>query len=198
MICRLQTAVTVGMVFFIFLIAPPFPCLVFDSQAATTPQTIQEDMLDLNDNEIVYMGIDPGSNGGIAVLAPDGSVLDVTKMPDTPMDILEYIRLHSKGAKCIIEDVGHGIPGQSSSATAKFARHNGWLEMALLASGIPTTKVTPQKWQKYFQMHRGKDEEKTKYKNRLKERAQLMFPTVKVTLANADALLIAEYCRNKS
>lgn len=141
------------------------------------------------------MGIDPGSNGGIAVLAPDGIVLDVTKMPDTPMDILEYIRLHSKGAKCIIEDVGHGIPGQSSSATAKFARHNGWLEMALLASGIPTTKVTPQKWQKYFQMHRGKDEEKTRYKNRLKERAQLLFPTVKVTLANADALLIAEYCR---
>ena len=38
------------------------------------------------------IGIDPGANGGIAVLDIDGNVIDVRKMPDTPQDILECLR----------------------------------------------------------------------------------------------------------
>lgn len=141
------------------------------------------------------MGIDPGEKGAIAILSADGDVIDVVNMPCTPMDMLDYFRSHCDGVKCVLENVGHGMPGQSSASTAKFARHNGWLEMALMATGISTEKVTPQKWQKAFQMHRKKNEGKTDYKNRLKACAQQHFPTVKVTLNNADALLIAEYCR---
>ncbi len=38
---------------------------------------------------------------------------------------------------------------------------------------------------------------KTAWKNRLKERAQRFFPTLKVTLATSDCLLILEYARKE-
>lgn len=92
-----------------------------------------------------------------------------------------------------MEAVGYGMPGQSSKATATFARHNGHLEMALLACGIPTIMVTPTKWQKHFNLGSKKGESKTSHKNRIKAFAQTRFPKQKVTLWAADALAIASY-----
>ena len=146
----------------------------------------------------IYIGIDPGTNGGIAVLDMDGKVLEVGKMPATPQDILDFLREYSgQDAKAVLEDVGHGIPGQSSKATATFARHNGHLEMALLALGMPTEKVTPQKWQKVYQLGSSKSCTKIQWKNKLKAKAQQLFPSLgkKITLSTSDALLIAEYSR---
>ena len=99
------------------------------------------------------IGIDPGLSGGIAVLDSDGKIIDYTSMPQTPQDILEYLSQFKSDSRCVIEDVGHGIPNQSSKATATFARHNGHLEMALIALQIPTGKVTPQKRLKVYQMN---------------------------------------------
>ena len=146
----------------------------------------------------IIIGIDPGASGGIAVLnSPD---IKTYNMPETYPDIynlfvdicqdyLDYDVL------AIMEDVGHGMPGQSSKATAVFARHNGHLEMALYALGIRTVKVTPQKWQKHYSNSLGRSSgyEKRDWKNKLKGLAQQMFPTVKVTLKNADAILLAYY-----
>lgn len=151
------------------------------------------------------VGIDPGSdNGGIAVLESNGDVIDVTNMPETPLDIYSYLADTKKAAErdgytmvVYLEDVGHGIPGQSSSATAKFARHNGNLEMALLALGVKTVKVTPQKWMKKYQLGSSKGFTKTEWKNKLKAKAQQLFPAHKVTLKTSDALLIAEYGRKE-
>ena len=44
----------------------------------------------MSDNKI-YIGIDPGVNGGIAIADRDGKVLEVVKMPDTPQDILDFL-----------------------------------------------------------------------------------------------------------
>lgn len=142
------------------------------------------------------IGIDPGFSGGIAVMDEAHKVVKVSNMPETPMDILDLLRCYEgSGAVAYLEDVGKGIPGQSSSATAKFARHNGHLEMALLALRIPTVKCTPQKWQKMYQLGKSGDYGKTEWKNRLKAKAQELFPDLgkKVTLKTADALLIAMY-----
>lgn len=145
-----------------------------------------------------YIGIDPGAHGGIAVVNSEGRVIDIIKMPETPKDILDYLQSLT-GAditlQCVLEDVGHGLPGQSSSATAKFARHNGHLDMALLALGIPTTTATPQKWMKTYQLGKSSNHSKVEWKNMLKAKAQQLFPNEKLTLATCDALLIAEYCR---
>ena len=142
------------------------------------------------------LGIDPGEKGGIAVLDEAHKVVEVTKMPETPMDILEFLRKYAnEDAVAYMENVGHGIPGQSSSATANFARHNGHLEMALLSLGISTVKVTPQKWEKVYQLGKSSDYEKAEWKRRLKAKAQELFPNLgkKVTLLTCDALLLALY-----
>lgn len=146
------------------------------------------------------IGIDPGAAGGIAVLK--GSQIETYNMPDTFPDIYNLLASLKDGddTLAILEDVGHGMPGQSSKATAVFARHNGHLEMALYALGIRTVKVTPQKWQKHYSnsLGKSKDCEKREWKNKLKLLAQQMFPSVKVTLKNADAILIACYEAEKS
>ena len=147
------------------------------------------------------IGIDPGLAGGIVCLGAGGNVIEIRKMPETPYDILEFVRrfaqggLFGGGVTCYMEKVGLGMPGQSSKATATFARHCGHLEMALLSLGIKTVEVTPQKWQKHYQLGKSTDYSKTEWKNRLKSCAQQLFPKEKVTLAVADALLIAEYGR---
>ena len=147
----------------------------------------------------VIIGIDPGNAGGIAVLDMDGNVVLCTKMPETPFGILKVLKdiCAEHKAVCYLEDVGRGIPGQSSSATAKFARHNGHLEMALIATEIKTATVTPQKWQKAYQLGKSSEHSKTEWKNKLKAKAQQLFPELakKITLATSDALLIAEYGR---
>ena len=142
------------------------------------------------------IAIDPGEKGGIAVIDEDG--VKANNMPETYPDIFNFLSELNHpyyDVTAILEDVGHGLPGQSSSATAKFARHCGHLEMALYALGVKTVKVTPQKWQKYYSNTLGKSTglSKNEWKNKLKGLAQQMFPHLKVTLNTADALLIANY-----
>ena len=146
---------------------------------------------------MVYIGIDPGISGGIAILDDDGSVIECVNMPDTPMEIFQFLMGYKDGSVCVLEDVGQGMPGQSSSSTARFARHNGHLEMALLALGIRTIKARPQKWEKTYSLGTSKKHEKSEWKRMLKAKAQALFPQLgkKVTLKTCDALLIAEYCR---
>lgn len=151
--------------------------------------------------EQLYIGIDPGAHGGIAVLHANGSVLDVAPMPETPLEIflhLQDVKSQAELVTALLENVGHGMPGQSSSATAKFARHCGHIEMALISLGIPTVTVTPNKWMRHFQLGRSSEYTKTEWKNRLKAKAQQIFPSLgrKVTLSTCDALLMAEYLRN--
>lgn len=142
----------------------------------------------------IYCGVDPGDNGGIAWLDSDGALLECRKMPVTPQDILtELSSYNAEDVVCYLEDVGNGMPGQSSKATAKFARHNGHLEMALLALGISTVKVTPAKWQKASGLLGKKGESKAQHKNRIKAKMQFAFPRFKMTLWAADALAIASY-----
>lgn len=143
------------------------------------------------------IGIDPGFHGGIAKLNVNGKIMSVMKMPDTPKDIFETLEaLIDDDSVVYLEDVGQGMPGQSSSATAKFARHNGHLEMALIALRVPFVKVRPQTWERSYALGKSSDYEKKTWKNRLKQRAQELFPDVKkMTLVICDALLIAEYGR---
>lgn len=162
--------------------------------------------------EKVIIGIDPGKNGGIAVIDENGIVINVIKMPETPQDLLSVISAYQKTpfiddcrqqVVCYLEKVG-GMPGQGGNAMFTFGRSYGHIEMALLASKIPTHEVLPQRWQKHFSLSgssitKSTSAEKREHKNKLKAKAQQLFPNVekKITLATADALLIAEYGRQQ-
>lgn len=146
-------------------------------------------------DEEVIVAIDPGANGGIVVGNINGEVYQVDKMPATPKDLLEYLKDVVDGfmkVTCVLEKVG-GIPGQGGMAMFNFGKGFGYLEMALLACGIATEEVTPQKWQKVFQMGSSKGYSKTEWKNKLKAKAQMLYPLQKVTLWNSDALLLYKY-----
>jgi Holliday junction resolvasome RuvABC endonuclease subunit len=151
----------------------------------------------------VFMGIDPGISGGIAVIRK-GKVSH-TSMPSTERDVWEWIRwwqdegdilVPDWSVMAMIEQVGGYIgEAQPGSAAFRFGQSYGGLRMALTAADIPFQAVVPKTWQKTFSLTRGKSEAKTAWKNRIKAKAQQLFPSEKVTLAIADALLIAEHCR---
>lgn len=151
-----------------------------------------------------YIGIDPGASGGLAVIRKTEGKYAATaiKMPDTPRDIWDWIRQGSStNTFAVIEKVGGFVKGNPvpGSAMFNFGKGAGWLEMALIGAWIPYEEAMPQKWQKALGIPpKKKDETKTAWKNRLKKKAQQLFPTLEagsITLATADALLIATYCQ---
>lgn len=146
-----------------------------------------------------YIGIDPGKHGGIAVMGADGEVIDVVNMPETPQDLLDFLEQYKDDSFCTLERVG-GMPGNGGSAMFNFGKGYGHLQMALLALHIPTEDVTPNKWEKTYQLGSSGKYTKTEWKNRLKAKAQQMFPHLgkKITLATCDALLICEYGRRQN
>ena len=146
-----------------------------------------------------YIGIDPGKHGGIAVMGADGEVIDVVKMPETPQDLLDFLEQYKDDSFCTLERVG-GMPGNGGSAMFNFGKGYGHLQMALLALHIPTEDVTPNKWEKTYQLGSSGKYTKTEWKNRLKAKAQQMFPHLgkKITRATCDALLICDYGRRQN
>ena len=144
-----------------------------------------------------YVGIDPGQSGGLACLDSYGQVVKCDKMPTTDRDMLNWFTELPDGIiRAMIEHVS-AMPGQGVSSTFKFGVGYGKLLMALTAANIPYIAVVPSKWQKLLGVPSRKKSgglTKTEHKNRLKGMAQRLFPHQKITLATADALLIAYHC----
>lgn len=147
-------------------------------------------------NHYKIIGIDPGVNGGIAVYSCDSKkVIELAKMPSTPQELLALLKIYKKNSVCYLERV-QGVPGNGASQMFNFGRGFGQIEMALMACKIPYTEVTPQKWQKVLQLGHKGTKSTSQWKNKLKTRAQQIFPNVgKITLDVSDSLLILEYGR---
>lgn len=150
---------------------------------------------------MIYIGIDPGKSGGIAFIGPEGT--KAYKMPDTDTDLwncLLGIDFHNRhDTKTMLEKV-HSMPKQGVSSVFTFGEGFGKLQMALCAADMSYEMVTPQKWQKALGVSPrktggDKGAAKREHKNKLLQHAQRLFPKVKLTLATADALLIALYCK---
>ena len=150
---------------------------------------------------MIHIGIDPGKSGGLALLNEEGLVLDVEKMPPNDGELLEILRewrdWNSGIAHATLEKVG---PTPQMGVCSAFTFGGGYhgLRMALLALGIPFDEVSPAKWQGAFSLPRGSSKvgrSPSAKKNAHKARASELFPSVKMTHALADALLIAEYGR---
>ena len=140
----------------------------------------------------VFLSCDPGKNGGLVSLDENGKTLQVVKMPETMGGILQFFQQYTNDdVVCYLEKV-HARPGDGAASMFKFGQGFGWLQMALLAAKIKTIEVLPNTWMRGLGIKsKKKDETKTAYKNRLKFVAEQLFPEQRVTLWNADALLIA-------
>jgi crossover junction endodeoxyribonuclease RuvC len=140
-------------------------------------------------DNMLFMGIDPGMSGGIGVIDIVDNQPDAYAMPETEADTSYlFAELKRHVVFCLIEKV-HSMPKQGVASSFKFGVNYGFLRGMLIGHGIPFGEVSPQKWQKAMECLTHGD------KNISKARAQQLFPSLKITHATADALLIAEYCR---
>ena len=143
-------------------------------------------------NVTAYVGIDPGAHGAIAYVTGDSWAFNAEEFAKhTPLEWFEFLKFikATHGAFAMIERVS-AMPRQGVSSTFKFGYQAGMCEAMVLAAGIPYEFVTPAKWQAALKCLSHGD------KNVTKRKAQELFPgPLKITHGNADALLIAEYCR---
>ena len=146
---------------------------------------------------MIYIGIDPGKNGGIAKINTDtGFVKTVTFSEESLISELEgYFMFDKSHLRCVLEKV-NAMPGQGVVSMFNFGQNYGFIQGVLKAYGIPYELVTPQKWKKEFSC--------TSDKNTSIEVCKRLFPNVNLKATErckkdhdgmAEALLIAEYGR---
>lgn len=143
-----------------------------------------------------FIGIDPGKSGGICILVNDEEPM-LHPMPGTVKAYLELIQSNTEGAVCYIEKLWGYVGGRNSApAMFKLGQSYGSLVMGLVAVGIPYSEVVPRTWQAGLGITpKTKTEGTTQFKNRLKQEAEKLLPKSRITLATADAVLIAIYCQ---
>jgi hypothetical protein len=153
---------------------------------------------------VVYMGVDPGSKGALVVIhhyeSIDESKFDVIDFDKVDMDtvatLVEFAP--SVGRVYAMMELVTGSVGENDSGRAtrmfQFGREYGRIE-GIFVGRVKLDLVAPTTWQKGLGIKPIKGETYSQRKRRYKLEAQKLFPNVKVTLAIADALLIAYYCK---
>ena len=141
---------------------------------------------------MINIGIDPGVSGGVAVI--ENGQIEAVNCQDTVKDMADYIKKHRWDCIdmfCVIEKV-HSVPGQGVRSVFTFGKNYGeWLGI-LASNGVPYKEVPPETWMKYYG---AMPQVRTKRKNHIKHLAQSLYPSIKITLKTADAVLLAHWCR---
>jgi crossover junction endodeoxyribonuclease RuvC len=149
-------------------------------------------------NDILYIGIDPGKSGGIALIS-DLRIRVYAYSDDILMDCLKTAREWGDINNVIacVEKVG-AMPGQGVVSMFSFGRSLGIIEGGLMASGIPYQLVPPRTWKKEFSL--------TSDKQQSIEVCQKLYPHISLLATErcrkphdgmAEALLMATYCKRK-
>lgn len=150
---------------------------------------------------MIWIGIDPGVNGGIAFIRegkqadydPGVVLIGSCKIPDTYKDTYSLlVELESSDP----DEMGFALlesaqasPAMGSVSSFNYGKGAGALEACLEISCIKHELVKSGEWQRSLRCLSGGKKAVTR------KAAQKMFPTLKITDQNADALLIAEYAR---
>jgi hypothetical protein len=142
----------------------------------------------------LYLGIDTGATGGIAILGEDGTIQALLpfKKHSWAEIIVEMVRFREDIKASILENVTSSRRENGVQNAFKQGVNIGIIKGILLGLGIPFEEVLPAKWQKGYQIPKG-----ITYAERKKVMHNIasgLYPTDKVTKDMADALLIARYC----
>lgn len=140
----------------------------------------------------LVVGIDPGESGAVAIITMEGGKQHVLRAgKHTLYDIGQHLFSIRGDVVCAyLEQVGVR-PEQGISSAAKFMINYGEYRGLLAGLSIPVKHVLPQVWQRNMRCLTRGD------KNVTKRKAQELYPTMTITHADADALLIAEYGRRQ-
>lgn len=155
----------------------------------------------------LFLGIDPGLSGALAVLTDAGRLVDVVSMPTEPHGksrrvsgrelraFLDGITTATGGAGitlCVLEQVA-SRPGQGAPSVFTFGRAFGAVEGVLSALAVPTDYATPQTWKRAFGLTSDKAESIRKACDLLPELAARK----RTTHDQAEAALLAEFARRR-
>lgn len=144
---------------------------------------------------MTVLGLDPGASGAAVLLCP-GTTPEIVRFSKlTDADIASRVSAMASVADVIaLEKVG-SMPGQGLSSTFKFGASWGFLRGVVLAcvNRGQFVEPTPQTWQRDLRIAKVKGESKTDRKRKLRQRAQELFPSVRMTADQADALLLAQW-----
>lgn len=150
-------------------------------------------------NDKIFIGIDPGASGGYAAIYPDGECETqkfdgISEFSDWIYDLTRNSDLEKYSLQAVVEDV-NGFFGKDmpSSTGIKMGMNSGLYQGVLVAHQVPFRLVRPVSWQSGItgisKATGGKR------KKALAEICRQRFPKAKVTLATADALLLADWLR---
>ena len=140
---------------------------------------------------MIYIGIDPGKDGALAMISDVGAASVVPYDPDVYKATLYVSR---EQARAVLEQVG-ALPGHGATSMFSFGENFGYIKGLLEAYQIPYELVRPQRWKKAFGISG---------KNQSVEVCKRLFPGVSLRRTErckkdhdgmAEALLMAEYAR---
>lgn len=144
----------------------------------------------------LFIGIDPGKNGGIAYIDTKDNISGAEPYSDKALISLCSEAKYSE-VICCLEKVG-AMPGQGVVSMFNFGASVGYIKGVLEAFRIPYQEISPQKWKKEFGL--------TSDKAKSAEICGKLFPDVSLLATPrsrkphdgmAEALLMAEYARRK-
>lgn len=148
----------------------------------------------------MIIGVDPGANGALILLEePDENPTiwwprEYSFKRNSWEEICKTV-FRTPITHAYIEAVS-AMPRDAARHAFTFGENTGIIKGILYANGISFTEVFSQKWQRHFGLG-AKFASKQERKNAHKQKAQELFPNIKVTLTIADALLIAKYGYDK-
>lgn len=152
-----------------------------------------------------YLGIDPGLGGGFAVIS-NCVIMEATPMLATEMECHQWmasIKNMYPSIQACIEQIQPAIFGVGKTSMSKLYGNYMACRMLLVCNSIPFIEVPPKVWQAQIGMFKKKNENQNKWKDRLRQKAQNMYPTFSgwlheplyVQKAFSDAVLLARYAQ---
>jgi crossover junction endodeoxyribonuclease RuvC len=145
----------------------------------------------------LYLGIDIGLSGALAVLDGDGALISIDDMPclkDGPAGrrainapLLASIIFKSHAHQAFVEHVS-ARPREGPTGAFAFGRARGVIEGALAAAGVPCTFLTPATWKRAVNLRLAtKDAARSEAIRRLDRSAWLIYLTVFRRCSEIDA-----------
>tara|TARA_Y100000593_G_scaffold36324_1_gene70713 strand:+ start:2724 stop:3275 length:552 start_codon:yes stop_codon:yes gene_type:complete len=148
----------------------------------------------------IFIGIDPGVNGGIAVIdVQDGiEVVHSHRYPkrveDAAILFKDLVPSNIDNVVLYIEHV-HSMPKQGVKSMFTFGQNLGQWEGIIASHEIRPIYISPRKWIDFYNV--GKGLQRKDRKRKLRNTAEKIFPNVNMTYNISDALLIAHYGKIK-
>lgn len=143
-----------------------------------------------------YVGIDPGANGGYAIIKDHDIEFYSAFDKQSFIGAMYSLSRSQEASRCCLEKV-HAMPRQGSVSMFNFGQNYGWLKGVLDAFEIPYQEIPPQTWKKEFGLNSNK--------RKSIEVCWQLFPEANLVPHNhrtahdgiAESLLMAEYARRK-